>query len=251
MTKNNFIDERYSRNRLYITKEEQTLLAQCKLVLGGSGLGSIIAECALRIGIENICIIDGDTVELSNLNRQNYTKKDVGKYKTEVLYNRLKEINPNAQITYVTEFLTENNISTYLSGASVAVNALDFTSNVPFCFDKFCVAHNITVLHPYNLGWAAFVTVVNSEQSLLSQLGEEYNFELKMGEYIVDNLRKEGIETLWLNRIIETLKKEGGNISQLSVASWITAGLCTRVLFKIATRQDTKIFPEYYYLSTL
>lgn len=251
MTNNNFIAERYSRNRLYITKEEQALLAQCRLVLGGAGLGSIIAECALRIGIENMCIIDGDTVELSNLNRQNYTERDIGRYKAEVLYNRLKEINPNAKITYVTEFLTENNISTYLSGACVAINALDFTSDAPFRFDEFCVAHNIMVLHPYNLGWAAFVTVVNSKQSLLSQFGEESKFELKMGEYIVNNLRKNGVEILWLSNIIEILRNRGGNIPQLSVASWMTAGLCTRVLFKIATRQDTRFFPEYYYLSTL
>lgn len=247
---NNFNDEKYSRNRLYISQEEQALLAQCRLVLGGAGLGSIIAECALRLGIENICIIDGDIVELSNLNRQNYKKKDIGCYKSEVLYNRLKEINPDAHITYSTDFLTENNIPTYLSEASVAINALDFTSDVPFHFDDFCVEHNITVLHPYNLGWAAFVTVINSKQSLLSQLGGGYKFELKMGEYIVESLRKEGGDSLWLCRIIDTLKNDEGNIPQLPVASWITAGLCTRVLFKIATRQTVKVFPEYYYLST-
>ena len=251
MAKNNLDNDRYSRNRLYITQEEQALLAQCKLVLGGAGLGSIIAECALRLGIENICIIDGDVVELSNLNRQNYTQKDIGRYKSEVLYDRLREINHNAQVTYITEFLTEDNISTYITGASVAINALDFTSDVPFFFDKYCVEHSITVLHPYSLGWAALVAVVNSEQSLLSQLGKGYHFELKMGEYIVNNLRKEGVETLWLSNIIETLKNEGGNIPQLPVASWMTAGLCTRVLFKIVTHQAVKVFPEFYFLPDL
>jgi len=38
-------------------------------LLGGAGIGSIIAECALRFGFENIVIVDGDRVELSNLNR--------------------------------------------------------------------------------------------------------------------------------------------------------------------------------------
>lgn len=245
----NLNDEKYSRNRLYISKEEQAMLAQCNLVLGGAGLGSIIAECALRLGIENICIIDGDTVELSNLNRQNYTQKDIGRYKSEVLYERLKEINPNARITYITEFLTEDNIPTYLKGASVAINALDFTSNVPFHFDEFCIEHDIAVLHPYNLGWAAFVTVVNSKQSLLWRLGEGYMFELKMGEYIVDSLCEEGKSALWLSNIIESLKNKGGNVPQLPVASWMTAGLCTRVLFKIATNQYVRTFPKFYYLS--
>lgn len=251
MVKINPDNDRYSRNRLYITQEEQALLAQCNLVLGGAGLGSIIAECALRLGIENICIIDGDIVELSNLNRQNYIQEDIGRYKSEVLCERLRKINPNAQITYVTEFLTEYNIPTYITGASVAINALDFTSDVPFSFDKYCIEHNITVLHPYNLGWAALVAVVNSKQSLLSQLGTSYNFELKMGEYIISNLRQNGVETLWLSNIVETLKTEGGNIPQLPVASWMTAGLCMRVLFKIVTHQAIKVFPEFYYLPAL
>lgn len=243
--------ERYSRNGLYMTLEEQEAIAKCKLVLGGAGLGSIIAECALRLGFENICIIDGDTIELSNLNRQNYVYSDIGLYKSQVLYHRLKDINPNVNITYITKFIDANNISKFLEGASIAINALDFTSDIPFLFDKYCVDHNIPVLHPYNLGWAAFVTVVNSKQSCLSQLGTEDRFELKMGEYIVDSLRKEGIETLWLSNIIETLKYGNGIIPQLPVASWITAGLCTRVLFQIATRKVFKVFPEYYYLSSL
>lgn len=241
--------ERYSRNRLYMTVEEQETIAKCKLILGGSGLGSIIAECALRLGFEDICIIDGDTVELSNLNRQNYVYSDIGLYKSQVLYHRLKDINPNANITYITKFIDANNIGQFLDGASIAINALDFTSDIPFLFDKYCVDHNIPVLHPYNLGWAAFVTVVNSKQSFLSQLGKEDKFELKMGEYIVDSLRKENGETSWLSDILEALKDGKENIPQLSVASWMTAGLCTRVLFRIATHRAFKVFPDFYYLS--
>lgn len=247
---NLFDEERYSRNRLYITPEEQELMSKCKLVLGGAGLGSNIAECALRLGIENICIIDGDTVALSNLNRQNYLYSDIGLYKSQVLYRRLKEINPDANITCITEFIDKNNIDKFLEGASIAINALDFTSDIPHLFDEFCVDHNITVLHPYNLGWAAFVTVVNSKQSLLSQLGKGSKFELDMGNYIVNNLREKGGQTLWLENIIKTLQGEEGNIPQLSVASWLTAGLCTRVLFKIVTNQAIKVFPEFYYFST-
>ena len=242
-------NERYIRNRLYITPEEQELISNCKLVLGGAGLGSNIAECALRLGIENICIIDGDTVELSNLNRQNYLYGDIGLYKAEVLYRRLKEINPDANITYIADFLDRDNIENYLKGASIAINALDFTSDIPHFFDEFCVDHNITVLHPYNLGWAALVAIVNSKQSLLSQLGDSQQFELKMGEHIVNSFKEKGDNISWLSNIIDKLKNEGGNIPQLSVGSWGTASLCTRLLFKILTSQKIKVFPEFYYVS--
>lgn len=246
-----FDKERYSRNRLYIMPEEQELISKCKLVLGGAGLGSNIAECALRLGVENICIIDGDTVELSNLNRQNYLYSDIGLYKSQVLYRRLKGINPDANITYITEFIDKNNIEKFLKGASIAINALDFTSDIPHFFDESCVDHNITVLHPYNLGWAALVAIVNSKQSLLSQLEGSHQFELRMGEYIVKSLGEKGCDASWLSNIITRLKNEGGNIPQLSVGSWATAGLCTSLLFRIITSQKIKVFPEFYYVSTV
>ena len=75
-------NERYKRNNIYINETEQNLIAQTKILLAGAGLGSYIAECALRIGFENLTIIDGDSVELSNLIKQRYYKK--------VEYRRMK-----------------------------------------------------------------------------------------------------------------------------------------------------------------
>ncbi|MDE5980784.1 MAG: ThiF family adenylyltransferase [Bacteroidaceae bacterium] len=62
---------RYDRNRLYITDEEQQKVKETRIVFGGAGIGSVIAECALRFGFERMTIVDGDKVEESNLNRQN------------------------------------------------------------------------------------------------------------------------------------------------------------------------------------
>ena len=88
----------FIRNRIYISPEEQERIGRAKIFLAGAGLGSVIAECLLRIGFQNITNFDGDTVELSNLNRQNYTVSDIGKAKVEALKNRLKEINPLANM---------------------------------------------------------------------------------------------------------------------------------------------------------
>ena len=63
------MEERYIRNRLYVLPEEQQLLKDFHILLGGAGIGSIIAECALRFGFENITIVDGDFVEESNMNK--------------------------------------------------------------------------------------------------------------------------------------------------------------------------------------
>ena len=82
------LEERYSRNRIYVTPEKQRMIKDYRILLAGAGIGSIIAECALRFGFENITIVDGDVVELSNLNRQNYTVADIGKFKAEALKER-------------------------------------------------------------------------------------------------------------------------------------------------------------------
>jgi len=68
------MEERYIRNRIYVSDDEQEQIRTTRLLVGGAGIGSVIAECALRFGFEDIVIVDGDKVELSNLNRQNYEK---------------------------------------------------------------------------------------------------------------------------------------------------------------------------------
>ena len=54
------MEKMYSRNRIYIKPDEQEKIKHFRVLLGGAGIGSIIAECALRMGFETITIIDGD-----------------------------------------------------------------------------------------------------------------------------------------------------------------------------------------------
>ena len=130
--------KRYSRNRIYISEEEQEKIKQVRILLGGAGIGSIIAECALRFGFENMTIVDGDKVEESNLNRQNYVKADIGKYKAETLCKRLQKINSNAEIKFHNTFIDKGNIESIISGHHIAINALDFKDRIPFEFDRIC-----------------------------------------------------------------------------------------------------------------
>ncbi|KGF49251.1 ThiF family adenylyltransferase, partial [Prevotella amnii] len=137
------MEDRYNRNRLYVNEREQGSIKDYKIFLGGAGIGSIVAECALRFGFEHITIIDGDKVKENNLNRQNYTENDIGRYKAECLAERLLNINPNAQIDFYTEFLTPSNIENLLNEHDVAINALDFKDDTPFVFDNICKERKI------------------------------------------------------------------------------------------------------------
>lgn len=63
---------RYNRNRIYVSDQQQTTIKSFKVLLAGCGIGSNIAEALLRLGFETITLVDGDIVQESNLNRQNY-----------------------------------------------------------------------------------------------------------------------------------------------------------------------------------
>lgn len=246
--------KRYSRNRLYLSEEEQTKIKNFRILLGGAGIGSVIAECALRFGFESITIVDGDKVELSNLNRQNYVNGDVGKYKAECLGKRLKRINSQADIRIINEFIDKDNIDDIVSGNDIAINALDFTSDIPFLFDKKCSERGLYVLHPYNFGWAGMLTIIKPSGYQISELsnGEYEGFELRLAEYVSRystfwNMKKE-----WLVNVIEKYKKEKTKSPpQLSVASWIVAGHCVNAIFNIATGRAVKCFPKFYMSSLL
>ncbi|CAM1369347.1 conserved hypothetical protein [Tenacibaculum litoreum] len=244
---------RYDRNRLYVNQNEQEIIKNFPVLLGGAGIGSIIAECALRFGFENITIVDGDQVESSNLNRQNYREKDVSVNKVEALKERLESINSNANIKIHNCFLTKENINELIDGHKAAINALDFSSDVPLLFDETCQQKNIPVLHPYNLGWGSLVTVITPDSISLKSLvkkGEKFS-ELSVVEYVSSYMRFWGDPQEWLENIIHDYINEKEKLSppQLSVGSWSVAGMCVHILFNIATKREVKSFPEFYFSS--
>lgn len=247
------MDDRYIRNRIYLTEEEQNKIKDVKIMLGGAGIGSIIAECALRFGFENIFIVDGDKVEESNLNRQNYCKADVGKYKAERLSKRLKQINPKANITFLNEFINKDNVKLVLSDVNIAVNALDYTSDIPFIFDKICSEKKIPVLHPYNFGWAGFLTIVKPDGYQLSEISHEYEgFEVKVADFVARYCSFWNLGNAWLEKIISQYKGENGTLPppQLSIASWLVAGLSVNAIYNLVTGKEVLYFPKFY-LSSL
>jgi molybdopterin/thiamine biosynthesis adenylyltransferase len=248
------METRYSRNRIYISDTEQQAMKNCPILLCGSGLGSVIAECALRLGFENITIIDGDQVDESNLNRQNYTENDIAIDKTTAIKNRLLSINPKANITVYSAFITDENVEDFIVGHKIAINALDFDTDIPLLFDELCQKHNVPVLHPYNLGWGGLVAVIMPEGlglDILSKPNKRFN-EVNMVEYASSYMKFWRNPQDWLDEVIAKYREEKRVLSppQLSVASWMVASMSSHILFNIATKKEVKKFPEFYF-STL
>lgn len=247
------MNNRYHRNRIYIEKSEQKIIKNCPIILGGCGIGSVIAECALRLGFEHITIVDGDQVELSNLNRQNYIENDIASNKVLAIKSRLQTINKEAVIKVHNCFITENNIEELTKGHNIAINALDFTTDIPLKFDNTCQKLNIPVIHPFNLGWAGLALVITPKGMSLSEIAkpnENFN-ELSVVKYILAYLKFWNEPQKWLDDVLEKYISEQEQLPppQLPVGSWLVASMCTNILFKLATRREIKKFPEFYFSS--
>ena len=118
----------FSRTQLLLGKDNMDRLAEAKVAIFGiGGVGGYVAEALARSGVGSFVLVDDDKVCLTNLNRQIIaTRKTVGKYKAEVMRDRISEINPDAEVEvrkcfYLPENADEFDFNEY----SYVVDAVD------------------------------------------------------------------------------------------------------------------------------
>lgn len=120
LLKNNALSRSHSYLLNFVDNMEQlkTLLHKIStfrlLILGCGGIGTNAAYLLAGLGFKNFILVDGDTIEVSNLNRQVlYTKADAGKYKCTVLARELKKRFDGLNIKQVNEFMTHQDYAAY------------------------------------------------------------------------------------------------------------------------------------------
>lgn len=122
------MSDRFSRTELLLGTENMESLRRSKVAIFGiGGVGGYVAEALARSGIGSFVLVDSDKVSLSNINRQIIaTGKTVGRYKVDVMAERIKDINPDADVEvrkcfYLPENADEFDFSRY----SYVVDAVD------------------------------------------------------------------------------------------------------------------------------
>lgn len=122
------MNEQFSRTAQLIGEENvKNLFSKHVIVFGCGGVGGFVVEALARSGIGKISLVDNDSVNISNINRQIIAlHSTVGKQKVDVLKNRILDINPNCQVfTFNTFFLPENSHSFDFSQYDYVVDAVD------------------------------------------------------------------------------------------------------------------------------
>jgi len=125
--------ERYIRNRKTLSDEDQRrLLESAVCIVGLGGLGGGVTEALARMGVGQLYLVDGDTFDAHNLNRQLFsTENGIGMYKVDAAADRVNQINPSVEVFTHRVHLTSDNAGSLISQCHLVVDCLD---NLPSRF---------------------------------------------------------------------------------------------------------------------
>ena len=122
------MEDKFSRTEMLIGNEGMKKLNDAKVAIFGiGGVGSFVCEGLARSGIGNFILVDYDKIDESNINRQLIaTVNTIGKYKADLMKERILEINPDANVEVYKEFyLADSEIDIITKDLSYAVDCVD------------------------------------------------------------------------------------------------------------------------------
>ncbi len=233
-----------SRTQLLLGDDAiEKLIQQHVLVVGLGGVGGICAEMIARAGIGRMTIVDADTVDLSNCNRQiPALHSEAGKLKAEVMARRIRDINPDITLTVLNEFIDAERIAQLLDEGdfNYAVDCID-TLSPKVAFIKACLDRKIPIVSSLGAGGK-----VDPSKVKVTDISKTH--DCRLAKYVRKRLHAEGIfrgvkvvfspEKIDKSRVIETEKaypKKSiiGTISYMpAIFGCTAASIVIRDLFK-------------------
>ena len=159
---------RYSRQIMlpqFDVKGQQALLESTALIVGMGGLGSPVAMYLAAAGVGHLVLVDFDTVDLSNLQRQIiHSTKRIGQSKVLSAADTIASLNPEVKVTAINEKLDESGLLSLITQADVVIDATDnFT--IRFLLNKCCVNSQIPLVSGAAIRMEGQVSVFLNKQS--------------------------------------------------------------------------------------
>jgi len=201
-----------SRTQLLLGDDStNSLIQKHVLVVGLGGVGGICAEMIARAGVSKMTIVDADTIDLSNTNRQiPALHSTAGLLKTEVMAARLRDINPQLDLTIKSIYIKEEETSILLDEChyDYAVDCIDTLSPKVF-FIKSCLDRKIPIVSSLGAGGK-----LDPSQVVITDISKTY--QCNLASYVRKKLHALGIykgltvvfspEKVDQSKIIETEK---------------------------------------------
>ena len=141
---NKSLIERFSRQ--IVLKDvgvvgQKTICNSKVLIIGAGGLGCPVADYLSRAGVGTIGVADFDQVSLSNIHRQSlYNSKDIGKFKVDVLKEKIKSINPFTKIKSFKKKITNKNFNNIIKSFDIVVDGSD-NFKTKFLLNKYSIKY--------------------------------------------------------------------------------------------------------------
>ncbi|MDO5413852.1 MAG: HesA/MoeB/ThiF family protein [Bacillota bacterium] len=162
---------RYSRNIGILKESDQDLLSKKSVcVIGCGGLGGGVIENLVRIGVGKLTVVDCDTFDVTNLNRQVLSNEtNIGKSKALEAADQMKLINSNVEITPIQVELTEENCRQIIAGHDLVIDAVD-NIKTRFILEAACEKEKVTLIHGAIGGWSGQVGVSRPGDKLFQKI---------------------------------------------------------------------------------
>lgn len=126
---------------------QKTVSAVKTAVIGAGGLGGFVAQGLVRLGAQNITVIDGDVFTPSNLNRQFFCDRNtLDKAKAEVCVGGMLRVFPEGNYKAVCNYINENNAETVLDGSEIVFDCAD-NIKTKLLLEKVCIKKNVPLIH--------------------------------------------------------------------------------------------------------
>lgn len=178
-----------SRTHLQFGDEPLTKLQNAHVLVAGlGGVGGICAEMVARSGIGTMTIIDMDTVDISNINRQiPALHSTAGMTKASIMQQRLLDINPSLQLNVLSTYLTQENTEAILATAApnFAIDCIDTLGSKVFLIQQ-CLQQNIPMVSSMGAG-----AKTDPSKVIITDISKTY--ECNLARYVRKRLHAIGI----------------------------------------------------------
>jgi len=165
----------FSRNMGILTESEQDKLRDSTIAIAGAGgVGGLLAERLIRVGVGQLKIVDPEAFEESNLNRQfSSSMLNLGKNKAEAVFMQIKDINPEANIHYSKSGITtESDARLLVNDCDLVIDEMDFgLFRESILLQRAARRRGIYYIFTTAIGFGALIAIFDPEGCTL----EEYN----------------------------------------------------------------------------